>query len=330
MSDRSKNFREIDGLIFGHFDHSLTKQQESELAHHLKTCPETRARFCTQMRMEGRLHSLGRDGFLSPPAPQLPSDPEASESDHMHQVTPASKVSHRASIPTAITSWVVAATAILLLTSWSLWPSGVSAASVLEQAKQAAQKVLDRTYRVTLIDPQDQTVEQELRLDMRGASQFVIRPLDGSYIMGSNGSEFWITRPNGQVWVTSNFRSLAPALRRRIPNRRILGFATSPNEPLLLEISGLIALIERNYEIELVNSPGSPEHHIRATLRSAKPNIPQSIELWADPETGVVGKAITHWPTQSSRALELVESESLHENWLQHSHHAPNAEVIDL
>jgi hypothetical protein len=330
MSDRSKNFREIDDLIFGHFDHSLTEQQECELAHHLKTCPETQARFCTQMRMEGKLHSLGRDGFLSPPAHQLPSEAEASESDKMHEVTQASNVSHKRSIPTVITSWVVAATAILLLTSWSLWPSGVSAASVLEQAKQAAQKMVDRTYRVTLINPQDQTVEQELRLDMRGASQFVIRPLDGSYIMGSNGSEFWITRPNESVWVTSNFRSLAPALRRRIPNRRILGFATSPNEPLLLEISGLIALIERNYEIELVNSPESPEHHIRATLRSAKPNVPQSIELWADPETGVVGKAVTHWPNQSSRALELVKSEPLHEDWLQHSHHAPNAEVIDL
>ena len=330
MSDRSKKFREIDDLIFGHFDHSLTEQQECELAHHLKTCPETQARFCTQMRMEGRLHSLGRDGFLSPPAPQLPSEANASESDNMHEVTPASNVSHKQSIPTAITSWVVAATAILLLTSWSLWPSGVSAASVLEQAKQAAQKIVDRTYRVTLINPQDQTVEQELRLDMRGASQFVIRPLDGSYIMGSNGSEFWITRPNGPVWVTDNFRSLAPALRRRIPNRRILGFATSPNEPLLLEISGLIALIERNYDIELVNSPGSPDHHIRATLRSAKSNLPQAIELWADPETGVVGKAVTQWPNQSSRALELVQSEPLHEEWLQYSHHAPHAEVIAL
>jgi len=330
MSDNSKDFQKIDDLIFGHFDHKLTKQQESELAQHLKTCPETRARFCTQMRMEGRLHSLGRDGFLSPPALQLPSETEASASDNMHKVTPAAKRSRKLNIPTAITSWVVAATAILLLTSWSLWPSGVSAASVLEQAKEAAQEILDRTYRVTLINPKDQTVRQSLRLDMRGASQFVIRPLDGSYIMGSDGSEFWITRPNGPVWVTNNFRSLAPALRRRIPNRRILGFATSPNEPLLLEISGLIALIERNYEIELVNSPGSPDHHIRATLRSAKPNVPQTIELWADPETGIVGKAVTHWPNQSSRALELVKSEPLHEDWLQYSHHAPHAEVIDL
>ena len=330
MSDRSKKFREIDDLIFGHFDHSLTEQQECELAHHLKKCPETRARFCTQMRMEGRLHSLGRDGFLSPPALPLSCEAEAFASDNMHEVTPASKVSHKLRVPTAITSWVVAATAILLLTSWSLWPSGVSAASVLEQAKQAAQEILDRTYRVTLINPQDQTVKQELTLDVRGASQFVIRPLDGSYIMGSDGSEFWVTRPNGPVWVTNNFRSLAPTLRRRIPNRRILGFATSPDEPLLLEISGLIALIERNYEIELVNAPGSPEHHIRATLRSAKPNIPQTIELWADPETGIVGKAVTHWPNQSSRALELVKSEPLHEDWLQHSHHAPNAEVIAL
>ena len=57
-------------LILGHFDNRLTDQQESELAHKLATCPETRARFRTQMRMEGRLHSLGRDGFLAPAAAQ--------------------------------------------------------------------------------------------------------------------------------------------------------------------------------------------------------------------------------------------------------------------
>ena len=331
MSETNSKTKEIEALIFGHFDHSLTEQQERELAQLLRKCSETRARFCIQMRMEGRLHSLGRDGFLSPPAPEFVAEAEASACDNQHEVTPPSTTSSKRRFRTAITSWVIAATALLLLlTSWSLWPSGVSAASVLEQAIEAAKETVDRTYRVTLINPKDQTVEQELRLDLRGASQFVIRPVDGSYIMGSDGSEFWITRPNGPVWVTNTYRSIAPALRRRIPNRRILGLATSPNEPLMLEISGLMTLIKRNYDIELVNSPGSPEHHVRATLRSARQNVPQHIEFWADSDTGVVTKAVTHWPNQSSRALELVTSEPLHQDWLHYSHHAPNARVIDL
>ena len=199
---------------------------------------------------------------------------------------------------------------LLLLTSWSPWPSasGECAGAAIEAAK-----VRGFDPPRDLLNPKDQTSSKNS--DLRGASQFVIRPVDGSYIMGSDGSEFWITRPNGPVWVTNTYRSLAPALRRRIPNRRILGLATSPNEPLMLEISGLMTLIKRNYDIELVNSPGSPEHHVRATLRSARANVPQHIEFWADSDTGVVTKAVTHWPNQCSRALELVTSEPLHQDW---------------
>ena len=321
-------------LILGHFDNRLTDQQESELAHKLATCPETRARFRTQMRMEGRLHSLGRDGFLAPAAAQQdPVETDSEAHSERQEPTIAASSPPRRTL-TVATSWVVAASTILLLTTWSLWPSGVDAASVLQQAKMAALESVDRTYRVTISNPNDEDLKQELtlviRCEKKGKPKFLIRPADDSYIMGSDGSEFWMARSGGSVLVTSNYRTLPLVLRRRIPNRRILGLATSPNEPLLLDINELLLLIERKYEIELVDEQGSSEYHIRATVRSKKLNVPKTIEFWADADTGVVVKALTHWDDQNSRMLELLNTDSLSNTWYQYPRHAPNAEVLRL
>ena len=348
MSDRNKPTPETEIsteiLILGHFDNRLTDQQESELAQKLATCPETRARFRTQMRMEGRLHSLGRDGFLAPAAAQLDSAQldsaqqdsvkQGPESHGERQENTIAASSPPRKISTVFTSWVVAASTIMLLTTWALWPSGVDAASVLQQAKMAALESMDRTYRVTISNPNDEALKQELTLVIRCEKntdpKFLIRPADDSYIMGSDGSEFWMTRTGGPVLVTSNYRALPLTLRRRIPNRRILGLATSPNEPLILDITELLLLIERKYEIELVNEQGSSEYHIRATLRSKKLNVPETIEFWADADTGVVVKALTCWPDQNSRMLELLKTDSLNQSWYQYPRHAPNAEVRRL
>ncbi len=330
MSHTNKFTPETEALILGHFDNGLTDQQESELAQQLVTCPEARVRFRTQMRMEGRLHSLGRDRFLTPVAAQQSSAVDAPGPPLEPGFTTVIESSPPRRIRPVFTSWVAAASIILVLTAWALWPSGVNAASVLRQAQLAAHELVDRTYRVTLSNPSDQAVEQKLTLDLRGGSKFVIRPVDGSYIMGSDGTEFWMTRPDGPVWVTKNYRSLAPALRRRIPNQRILGMATSPSEPLLLDVTELLSLIKRKYEIELVSPHGSPEHHIRARLRSEKVNVPETIEFWADADTGVVIKALTHWPNQDRRMLELLNTAELNETWYQYPLHAPDAQVRRL
>lgn len=106
--------------------------------------------------------------------------------------------------------------------------------------------------------------------------------------------------------------------------------ATSPSEPLLLDVTELLSLIKRKYEIELVSPHGSPEHHIRARLRSEKVNVPETIEFWADADTGVVIKALTHWPNQDRRMLELLNTAELNETWYQYPLHAPDAQVRRL
>ena len=54
MSETNSKTKGFEALIFGHFDHSLTEQQESELAQLLEV-PETRAN--SARCVEGRLLS---------------------------------------------------------------------------------------------------------------------------------------------------------------------------------------------------------------------------------------------------------------------------------
>ena len=49
---------QIEDLIVGHFDGTLTAEQEKELAAALSSSPAAKHLFLSHMRMEGRLHSL--------------------------------------------------------------------------------------------------------------------------------------------------------------------------------------------------------------------------------------------------------------------------------
>ena len=68
MTNEPNEHIEVENLIVGHFDGTLDEGQEQELATALATSAESKQLFLSYMRMEGRLHSLGRDGFLREPA----------------------------------------------------------------------------------------------------------------------------------------------------------------------------------------------------------------------------------------------------------------------
>jgi hypothetical protein len=332
MTDKAKNQDALEDLIVGHFDGGLTEEQEKELADALAASPPAKQIFLSYMRMEGRLHSLGRDGFLRESAAKLQkivSPPDGTspvvQSDNQR--------SHSARSRTwaASTSLAVSA-AMTLLLIWGMWPSSVNASSVLRRAQQAAAELVDRTYRLTLsgLDAESGPAARELMIFVRGGGCFVVRPVDGSYVMGSDGTDYWLAQQSGPVWVTGDFRTIAPELQRKIPNRRLLGLAASPNEPLLMQMSSLLSLIASSYDIELVESVDLAEHHVRATLRSKKSNSPQVIDFWADADSGVVLRAEIAWQSTIKKRFELVESPTLSDRWYHYSKHAPNRQVERL
>ncbi|MDG1895234.1 MAG: hypothetical protein P8J37_10015 [Fuerstiella sp.] len=332
MTDKAKNQNAIEELIVGHFDGGLTEQQETELAAALAASASSKQLFLSYMRMEGRLHSLGRDGFLREPAVepegiiQQPADIRpVDQSSNQHSP------SMRSRFLAVSTSMAVCAAMILMLAS-GLWPSRVNASSVLEKAQQAATEMVDRTSRLLLSDPDADggSVPQKITINVRSGGGFVIRPDDGSYVMGSDGSDYWLVRPNAPVWVTRDFRSLAPELKRQIPNRRLLGFVASPHELFLLEMSSLLSLIERSYDTELIASADSSVHHVRATRRPERPRSPPVIDFWAAADSGVVLRVEREWPGKRHASFQLIESPTLPDRWYHYSKHAPDRPVQRL
>ena len=128
--------------------------------------------------------------------------------------------------------------------------------------------------------------------------------------------------------------AIVPKLRRTMTNSWLFGIASSPNEPLLLDMAGVLSQIERKHDVELIDSASSAEHHVRATLRhgrrNAPPNAPESIDLWADAESGVGLRAEMRWADGRQMQFELLESVQLPDRWYHYSEHAPDREVQRL
>lgn len=327
MTAQPKKPREIENLIVGHFDGTLNEEQEKELAKALAASAEVKQLFLSYMRMEGRLHSLGRDGFLREPMAE-PAFVSEQSAPQPSGVTPVGRSGHPALRRfAASTSLAVCAAVILMLSSWVLWPSHVSASSVLQKAQLAAAELIDRTYRVTLMNEAKGFQPRELTVNARGGGRFVVRPVDGAYAVGSDGTDYWVIPRNGPVWVTSNSRSLAPKLKRTIPNMWLFGIAASPDEPLLLGMAGLLSLADRKHDVELIDSASPTEHHVRATLRSGRRNAPERIDFWTDADSGVGLRAEVRWSDGRQMRFELVESVKLSDQWYHHSEHAPGSEV---
>ena len=157
-----------------------------------------------------------------------------------------------------------------------------------------------------------------------------MRPVDGAYAMGSDGTDYWVTQQSGPVWVTSDSRSLAPKLKRTIPNMWLFGIAASPDEPLLLGMAGLLSLAERRHDVELIDSASDSEHHVRATLRSDRRNAPERIDFWTDANSGVGLRAEARWSDGRQMRFELVESATFSDRWYHYSQHAPGRQVKRL
>ena len=333
MTNEPSGHAQIENLIVGHFDGTLNEDQEQELATELGTSAESKQFFLSYMRMEGRLHSLGRDGFLREPSAEPAFKPELSAAKSADVETLVHSSRQRLRL-FAASSLAVCASVMLMLLSGVLWPSTVNANSVLKRAQAAASELIDRTYRVTLSREGERSSMRELRVDARGGGRFVLRPLDEAYVVGSDGTDYWLTRQDEPVWVTRKRGALVPKLRRTMINSWLFGIASSPNEPLLLDMAGVLSQIERKHDIELMDSTRSAEHHVRATLRRGRhnppSNTPETIDFWADAESGVGLRAEMRWADGRQMQFELLGSVPLSDRWYHYSEHASDDGVRRL
>ncbi len=332
MTNESRKQRELEGLIIAHFDGDLSPQQEKELANALMTSTDAQQLFQSYSRMEGRLHSLGQDGFLREPIEPARAH-EKTTTQAPSVTTVGSRHRKRLRLFAASSSIAACATLIILLSASLFWPSSVNANSVLQRAQQAAAEMIDRTYRVTIWDEEDSSKDQELTANVRGGGHFLLRPDDGGYVMGSNGTDYWLAHA-GHVWVANDAKSLKPKLRQVLPNTWLFGVVANPDAPLLLDMAGVLAYIERDRAIELIETPNTDEHCVRATLQSTRrktpANVPETIDLWADASSGVGKRAHVSWADGRQMRFELVESVKLTDQSYHYSEHAPGGAVEQI
>lgn len=340
-NNEAPNQNKIERLIVGHFEGNLDSDQESQLAAAISTSTESKALFLSHMRMEGRLHSMGRDGFLFAEDAQsnggrldamtvTPNKPgcsvDAFQSGGSAPGNAQSGYRRRSSLWVA-SSYITACSILIATFCWGLWPSSVDASSVLRKAQNAAAELIDRTYRVTIFGMKDRSQSRDFTINVRGGGRFVIKTADDDHVIGSDATDFWVVQQNGPVYVTSDFRLLAPDLRKNIPSMRLLRTAASPNEPLLLGISDLLSVIERKYDVEIVESDSVKEYHVRARSNSRRPNYPEVVDLWSDVETGVVLRIESKFANGRQRQFELIETAKLPQQWYHYREHAPGREV---
>ena len=106
-----------------------------------------------------------------------------------------------------------------------------------------------------------------------------MKTADDDYVLGCEANDFWVAQQNGPVYLKSDFRLLARELSKKSPRMRLLRAAASPNEPLPLSISGLLSLIERNYDLESVEADRVKEYDVLTRSNLRRPNYSEVVGL---------------------------------------------------
>lgn len=226
--------------------------------------------------------------------------------------------------------------AVTLVALWSNRSSTANASSVLQQARLAAMESVDRSYLVTmtkLAAGKDQPNVTEVELNMRGGGRFVIQPQNKRYVMGNDGTNFWLIFKEGPVLVTGDILSLPREQMRQIRNLPVVQLASNPNELLLLELASILELIEKSYSVALLESEDPGLRHVLARRRDGRRLGPLTVDLWVDVHTGVVRRMELELMPSSDKVLAKrvslvqIDSRMFSESWYEYAEHAPGRAV---
>lgn len=209
-----------------------------------------------------------------------------------------------------------------------------TAEAAVHRARQAADQQVDRHYRVQLDLPALPDLSANLYL--RGGDNVALHvrgPLDFSVWLGSSRSKAWVVPSVGPALVAREIEPIQSRLEQ------LAGL------PLpMLKIANVLQALEADYQLHLradqtlSNRPGGPCRHVLALKREGfRPLLPQRVECWVDPETGVVVRLVLSWTQQveelAVRQIEfnLVDQDAQPDNWYQATaHHETGRPTLEL
>ncbi len=182
--------------------------------------------------------------------------------------------------------------------------------AALARSIAAAREPIDRQYalRIELVPRMlgERVIVGEV--SVRGEARFVshVRGADATRAielsMGFDGQELWMSPPT--------------ALLRGLALRRLMALDDAEQERPreLLDIGRALQRLRTfEYWVELLpdeplaEQGGAPATCLRATYHGGAPLRPRRVEIWADPQTGVIWKLVEAWPEDSVGPFRRVE-----------------------
>jgi hypothetical protein len=307
-------------LVNAYLDGILARDGEVELGAWIRSAPENAAEFAAMVRLHDRLQSV-----IGGMAADRQSDNRAVPSTT--RVNPAN-LRRRWSFAGGLA--IIAA--IALIAVWWSSAATVSAATQLDRLIDLASDICDRTYIIRNLDGQSEQVRDrqppidKATLHVRKPDQYVLvrqYPDGRKFVTGSDGERSWAVPPDGLVRVSNDplrFRGPVPGHQHGIP---------------FVDLRSDLVQLRDAYTVTPMGRVPSGQSGLLAVKKSTEYRGPNRVELWFDPDTGVIRRMVFSGMPRArggpgSLAVELVSQDKLQGEFFHHqAHHDADRTVVE-
>lgn len=343
---------EIQDLIDGYFDESLSQQQFQQLNQWIKADPVHAQQFASQSMLHDRLHNEFAAKQLMAKDPVL-----SHKDDQPGVVSPASRSSDlsnkwiRSMTALATTACLVAISTVLF---WNgLGTSSASAAMTeLNRIITVNRLALDRTF---LISVEDTVSDQNQRrshspenqrppkpsldnavLDVRGSNQFVLRRKVAPgvfFVTGSNGTTSWAVRPDGPVRISNDltrFNRDLPGHERSLPINNIEDGLAALHTAYELNLRPLEGLDKAQFK---ETAEGEVNRQMVAIKKAGFPG-PPLIEINYDASSGQIQQMrfveMPYGRNMVTLKMTLADEQMLASDYFDHQSHHDSKRIVEF
>lgn len=186
----------------------------------------------------------------------------------------------------------IAAAVLIVCGVWFLSNSSRPAIAAVEAAMKADQQLLDRSYVITMEHamPHPAGPVTTVHLDLRGNMHVArfINHRGHPVVVGDNGEQSWIIRPDGQAVFQDREHGLQALLIK-----------DSDISIPFLTVENVLLRLGNNYDLSLISSQRLPTDD-RVSWQylvghRTSGSGPDRIEMWSHPDTGVAQKFTLQW-----------------------------------
>jgi hypothetical protein len=235
--------------------------------------------------------------------------------------------------------WIPAAAAVIVASLLILPLLPTTAVAALDRVIKAENAGHDRTYRIEVLEAGSGDAPERRddrgrfpvgnHLDgatmwLRGPGEFVLRqklPDGSTRVMGCDASGSWSLRGSGPVHVSDN------------PGRFGGWVFSKSGEFAFLDLRSQLEELRRFYQIESLDRSDRNLWKLHATRLSSNERGPRDVELWFDPQSGLLERMILRQLPRGnggprSIGIVLQSSDPLPPSFFSHDHHHESGRAV--